>query len=344
MRAQGVLGPIDADALGTTLTHEHLLWDLTPWRGEPRTEREREAACGPVRPEVRATLRFDPCLSLDNLVQRDVELACAELRDALAAGVRTVVDPTNVSLGRDPAALRAIAERTGAQIVMGSGWYYQLVLDDAWAARSPADLSAELVRDVTEGVGESGIRAGVIGEIGTSSPITPLEERSVRAAARAQAETGAPLMVHLDGWGREGHRVLDLVAAEGGDITRTLLCHLNPSWHDDDYQRSLAERGAYLGFDMFGVDHFYPPDRASPDELSALGAVARLVGQGHRDRLLLSHDVYLKTMLRRHGGYGYAHLLSTLRPYLGLVGLSADDVDALFTANPRAYLCYLDGA
>lgn len=340
-RAQGVLGPIDADDLGVTLTHEHLLWDLTPWKSEPATEREREAATGPVRPEVRASLRFDPCLSLDNLVQRDVDVACEELGDALAAGVRTVVDPTNVSLGRDPQALAAIARRTGAQVVMGCGWYYQLVLDEAFAARAPADLTAELVRDVTVGVGDSGIRAGVIGEIGTSSPITPLEERSVRAAARAQRETGAPLMVHLDGWGREGHRVLDLVAEEGGDVTRTLLCHMTPSWDDDGYQRSLAGRGAYLGFDMFGVDHFYPPDRASPDELSALRAVARLASQGHRDQLLLSHDVYLKTMLRRHGGYGYAHLLTTLRPYLGLVGLSDADVAAVFTANPRSFLCFM---
>ena len=340
-RAQGVLGPIDAADVGVALTHEHLLWDLAPWQSTPRADREHEAARGPVRPEVRATLRFDPCLSLDNLVHRDVDVASEELGDALAAGVRTVVDPTNVSLGRNPEALARIARRTGAQIVMGSGWYYQLVLDDAFAARSPADLTAELVRDVTVGAGATGIRAGVIGEIGTSAPITPLEERSVRAAARAQHETGAPLMVHLDGWGREGHRVLDLVAAEGGDVTRTLLCHLNPSWDDDAYQRSLAERGAYLGFDMFGVDHFYPPDRASPDELSALRAIARLVAQGHRDRLLLSHDVYLKTMLRRHGGYGYGHLLTTLRPYFGLVGLTDDDVEALFTANPRAFLCFL---
>jgi phosphotriesterase-related protein len=119
---------------------------------------------------------------------------------------------------------------------MGAGYYTHRSLGTAVADRSVEEIAREIVADVQVGVGDTGVRAGLIGEIGTSSPITDLETKSLRAAAHAQAATGAPLMVHLDGWAREGHAVLDVVEAEGGDLGRVVLCHMNPSWKDMEYQ------------------------------------------------------------------------------------------------------------
>jgi phosphotriesterase-related protein len=333
MIAQTVLGPIPASELGLTLMHEHLLFDFSMCRSEPRTDLERTMAARPLERATLGALRFNPCVVPDNLEHRDVDLAVAEVAAFVEVGGRTLVDPTNASIGRDPTGLQAIARRSGLHIVMGSGYYYQVALDAAFARRGIDDIADEIVRDLTVGVGDSGVRAGLIGEIGTSSPITESEERSLRAAARAQARTGAPLMVHLDGWKREGGRVLDLIAAEGGDPHRTILCHLNPAWFDLDYQLALLERGAYLEFDMFGIDHFYPPDRASPGELPAIGAVARLIDLGHIDRLLLSQDIYLKMMLQSYGGYGYAHLLTNLLPYLDDAGIGAGERERMMVGN-----------
>ncbi len=341
MNAQTVLGPVPAAELGLTLMHEHLLFDFSVCLSAPRNALERTMAHHPLERATLGALRFNPCVVPDNLLQRDVELAIEEVETFIAVGGRTLVDPTNTSIGRDPVGLQDIAQQTGLHIVMGSGYYYQVALDDAFARRDIDEIADEIVREVSVGVAGSGIRAGLIGEIGTSSPITSSEELSLRAAAQAQARTGAPLMIHLDGWKRGGVRVLDLIEEEGGTLERTILCHLNPAWFDLDYQRALLERGAYLEFDMFGIDHFYPPDRASPGELPALGAVARLIELGFVEKLLLSQDVYLKMMLKRYGGYGYDHLFTNLAPYLEDVGIIEETWRLLFEENPRRMLAFL---
>jgi phosphotriesterase-related protein len=336
-----VLGPVSTAELGLTLIHEHLLFDFMSCLAEPRNSFEQEMASQPVNSTIRGALRFNPCLLADNLLHTDTELAVEEINAFKAAGGGTVVDPTNSSIGRNPLALKKIAEATGLNIIMGSGHYYQIALDDAFARRSVEDITAEIIKDVTVGVADTGVRAGLIGEVGTSSPITASEEKSLRAAARAQAQTRAPLMIHLDGWKREGNRVLDIIESEGGNLNRTILCHMNPSWFDLDYQSSLAERGAYIEYDMFGIDHFYPPDRASPGEIPALESVAKLIDIGYENNLLLSQDVYLKMMLKKFGGYGYDHLFTNLPPYIEAAGITGIHLNTLLVENPKQILAFI---
>ena len=136
-------------------------------------------------------------------------------------------------------------------------------------------VAEEITRDVVDGV--DGVRAGIIGEIGISKDFTAEEEKVLRGAARAQHATGVPLEVHLPGWERHGERVLDVVAEEGGDLRRTVLCHMNPSGHDFDYQVRLAERGAWLEYDMIGMDYFYADQQAqSPSDEENARALLRL--------------------------------------------------------------------
>src|SRR5581483_3421477 len=113
---------------------------------------------------------------------------------------------------------------------------------------------------------------------------------------------------------------------------------LNPSWFDLEYQASLARRGAYIEFDMFGINHFYPPDRASPDEIGPLKTVAEHIEAELIDRLLLSQDVYLKMMFRKFGGLGYVHLFTNLAPYFQQVEITQNQLDTIFIENPRHLL------
>jgi len=336
-----VLGPVPEEELGLTLMHEHTVFDFSCCLEVPRTPAEQAMAQRPVDAEILGALRFNPLLVADNLVQDDLELAIEEIGAFTTAGGRTLVDPTNASLGRDPLALQAIARATGLNIIMGAGYYTQAALDGKFAQRSINDIAKEISNDITSGVQGGNVRAGLIGEIGTGSPITPSEEKSLRASARAQAQTGAPLMVHLLPWGREGHRVLDLVQEEGGNVEHTVLCHMNASWFDVEYQTSLADRGAFLEYDMLGINHFYPPDMAAPGEIPALEAIAGLIGMGYLDRLLLSQDVYLKMMLRKYGGHGYAHLFVNLPPLFQAAGITQDHLHAVFVENPRQVLGFL---
>jgi phosphotriesterase-related protein len=149
--------------------------------------------------------------------------------------------------------------------------------------------------------------------------------------------TGLPLSVHLPGWRRYAHEVLDIVAEEGGDVRHTVLCHMNPSGEDFDYQVSVAERGAYIEYDMVGMDYYYADqDVQSPSDEENARNIARLVDNGFVDHLLVSQDVFLKMMLTRYGGFGYAYVLRHFVPRLRRHGLQDSEIERLLVGNPRA--------
>ncbi|WP_182899127.1 phosphotriesterase [Microbispora sp. H10830] len=331
-----VLGPVSADDLGITLCHEHLRNDgARAWHPAPEGDAEGELiARDPVRMEFLGRLRNDPYLSRDNVSLDDTGTAIEEVRRFAERGGRTLLEVTPEGIGRAPAELVAIARATGLNIVMGCGFYLQKTHPARVRSMTAADVADEIERDLTEGV-DGGVRSGVIGEIGVSPDFTAEEEKVLRGAARAQARTGVPLSVHLPGWVRHGHRVLDVVAEEGGLLAGTVLSHLNPSGADRDYQVSLALRGAYLGYDMCGMDYLYPGEGQSPCDEENAAAVAWLVRAGLGDHVLLSQDVFLKTMLVRYGGTGYAHILTHFVPRLHRHGLTAGDTTRLLADNPR---------
>ena len=336
-RVMTVTGEIRTDELGVTLVHEHVLVDASRWWRGPDSGAPEQVAMGPVDVSILGELRMDPFANRDNCVLDDVEVAVAELGQLHILGGRTVVDASGPGSGRDPIALRQISEATGLQIVMGSGFY----LDGSHPARvgsmSVEDIADEIIRDATEGVGDSGVRSGIIGEIGVSADFSPTERKSLRGAARAQQRTGLPLSVHMPGWLRRGDEVLDIVAEEGGDLDHTVLCHMNPSGADFDYQAGIAERGAYIEYDMVGMDFYYADQNAqSPcDEENAIN-IARLVKNGYGQKVLMSQDVFLKMMLTRNGGFGYGYILRHFVPRLQRHGLSSDQTLMLLVANPRA--------
>ena len=357
---QTVLGPVGADALGATLLHEHLLIDLWPWFDAAGGDRaagdgaadddaaDGERAAGDdeaddgagdelVGPTTIKRVRANPFAVRDNLVLGDHDLAAAELAPFAVAGGRTVVDLTLPEIGRRPEALADLARRTGLNIVMGCGRYI--------AAARPADLHDapterlrdELLRDLREGADGTAIRAGIIGEIGTSDPLHPDEARMLWAAGEAQAQTGAGLAVHLDPWGRNGHAVLDHVLGAGADPSRLMLAHLDPSIADPSYARSLAERGVTVAIDIWGDEDAYG-GRGMPTDEARIAAVLAAFDGGWADRLALSQDVCLKSQLRVHGGPGYAHLLTVIAPRLRASGLRDADIHLLFVGTPRRIL------
>jgi phosphotriesterase-related protein len=238
-----VRGPVALDALGITLMHEHLLLDARSWWHRPIEPERLHLASSPVHASIIGELRMDPFVNLDNCRLDDERLASAELLPFKALGGGTVVDPTCRGIGRDPLALKRISEAAGLNVVMGAGYYLQGSHPPAVAQMSADAIADEIVRDALEGADGTGVRIGLIGEIGVSGDFTDEEEKSLIGAARAQRRTGLPLMVHLPGWFRHGRRVLDVVEAEGADVRHTVLCHMNPSHDDVAYQTRLAERG-----------------------------------------------------------------------------------------------------
>ena len=299
-QVMSVTGPVDADDLGVVLPHEHVFANL-------------------VR-EYRGTGLLN-----------DEHLASMELTALRAAGGSTLVDLTLDEIGRDPAALRRAAEATGVTIIMGCGHYRDPYLDRDWFDRHAVDAIAdELVRDIEEGVGGTGIRAGVIGEIGADkSYVSAAEERSFRAAARAQLRTGLTISTHAARW-PVGLDQLALLTAEGVDPRRVIIGHAD-TVPLPEYHLRLARSGCYVSFDSIGTGTAY-------DLRRVVDYVLALVRAGHASQILLSHDVFLRGHLLADGGCGYGYLLTSFLPLLTQAGLDQEEARQLVTANPRAAL------
>ena len=329
-----VLGEIAAEALGVTLMHEHLLLDATPWHRPSELASLRPVAEQPVSIEILGLLRNDPFMCRDNCELFDEPVAIEEAGRFRLAGGDTIVDPTCRGIGRDPRALQRISRATGLHVVMGTGYYLHPAHPPHVRQMSVEAIAEEIEGDVVDGV--DGVRAGIIGEIGISKDFTSEEEKVLRGAARVQNATGVPLEVHLPGWERHGGRVLDVVAEEGGDLNRTVLCHMNPSGKDFEYQAGLARRGAWLEFDMIGMDFFYADQQAqSPSDDDNAEALARLREAGLLGNALISQDIFVKIQLVRYGGTGYAHILDHFVPRLRRHGFSEQEITMLLVDNPR---------
>ena len=331
-----VNGPINSGDLGVTLMHEHLQNDCSCWWNPPKDPARQYLAEGPVRIEILSELRQDPFVNKHNIALDEMDLCIEEIGAFARAGGRSVVDPTCRGIGRDPVKLRRIAAESGLNIVMGAGYYLASSMPDEVARLSIDDIADQIVTEALHGTDGTDAKIGLIGEIGVSSGFTASEEKSLRGAARAQVRTGLPLMVHLPGWFRLGHRVLDIAEAEGADLSHTVLCHMNPSHDDRDYQRSIAERGAFVEFDMIGMDYFYADQQVQcPGDDEVARAILRLADAGHLDRVLLSQDVFIKMMLTRYGGNGYAFVQRHFLPRLQRHGMDAALCAMLMTTNPR---------
>lgn len=330
-----VRGLVPASSLGITLPHEHILNDCRCWWHPPKEPERQYLADGPVRMDIIGELRMDPFVNLHNCALDEEDLAIRELMQFVAAGGRTVIDPTCRGIGRNPQALVRISEATGLNIIMGSGYYLQSSHPPEVKSLSIDAIADEIVAEALDGI--DGVRIGLIGEIGVSGDFTADEEKSLRGAARAQKRTGLPLMVHLPAWYRHAHRVLDIVEEEGGTLRHTILCHMNPSGADVDYQTSLASRGAFIEYDMLGMDYWYADQQVQcPSEEDNACAIAGLVRAGFGDRLLLSQDVFIKMMLTHYGGFGYAYVLRHFVPRLRRHGVGEGDIQAMLVSNPRS--------
>jgi phosphotriesterase-related protein len=307
-RVMTVSGPIPPESVGFALPHEHTKVSLWHIPG-----------------------RFDYWeLAADELTISD------ELRDFRRRGGRTLVDLTVQGIGRDPERLRRLAGRTGVQIVMGCGWYRgpyyppEALID----RRSVDSLADELVAEFEQGVGETGVRPGIIGEIGTDKPwISALEERVHRAAARAAIRTGMAVTTH-GVQSAVGEAQLDLFQSEGVDPGRVVIGHAD-SWPDLDHYLAILDRGANLQFDFLG-HRFDPVDEQREPRIIEL--IVELLERDYGAQILLSQDVCHDMQLKVNGGFGYTYLQQHFLPALRTAAVGEGELERIMVENPRRIL------
>lgn len=337
---QTVLGPVAPGDLGITLPHEHLLIDLGPRFIDPPDPAGRAVAREPLSLANLAWVRRNYLSSRDNIVLLDEDLAIEEARLFRDAGGGTIVDASSIGIRRDPAALQRISRATGLHVVAATGFYTEDFHAPDMTARSEDDLAAEIVRDLEIGIGESGVRAGIIGEVGCSWPLHPNERKSLRAAGRAQARTGAPISVHPGRSQAAPFEILDVLADAGADPSRIVMGHIERTELSRDDLLRLADTGCYLEYDWFGeTQSMHPTGPVNvPSDTERIDQIQLLLREGHGDQVLASHDVCLKTRLASRGGGGYAHLLRSVTGWMRAKGMTQAEIDRVLIANPRRML------
>jgi phosphotriesterase-related protein len=342
-RVQTVLGPIPAERLGVTTTHEHLLADLSHLQKPPVEASRRATFYAPLSMELLGRINFGGHTSLDNSRLLDVETAIGEALLFKRAGGDAIVEATSVGIGRDPEGLRQIARATGLHVIMGASYYVGASHPGDMDARSEDAIADEIVRDVVHGVGHSGVRAGVIGEVGCSWPLTANERKVLRASGRAQRRTGAPLLIHP---GRNEAAPLEIVTVlreVQTDLSRTIIGHIERTIFERSEMRKIAETGCVLEFDLFGREHSYykhSPDIDMINDAQRLKLLAWLIGEGLGRQIVMAQDTATKGHLVRYGGCGYAHILQNIVPRMRARGFREDDIQTMLVDTPRRLLAF----
>tara|TARA_Y100000590_G_scaffold213979_1_gene242551 strand:- start:6068 stop:7201 length:1134 start_codon:yes stop_codon:yes gene_type:complete len=357
-------GPVDPDNIGVALMHEHLFLDLRknhiphlkmvniPGRSEPIMTSEDFPATELKIWEAKLDfenlhLAKNVAPLSDNYVLDDENVAVDEVNWFKESGGGTIVDVTSIGMKRDPEALNRVSQATGINLIMGTGYYQKVFHPEDMDQLSVDTITAEIIHDVKIGVRDTGIRSGIIGEIGVNGdPITRNEEKSIRAASRASLQTGAAITFHRGGTGSERHITLNLVEEEGADLTRVIMGHSDEIAGDFELLESLLVRGVYIQFDLIGREYAVDQINAiSPEtslDLSVTGkdahSISKLIEAGYEDKILLSHDVCWKTHLKKYGGFGYSFIIERFLPYLRQIGVGDTQINKMMIENPKSIL------
>jgi phosphotriesterase-related protein len=314
VEVQTVAGPVDSADLGFTLMHEHVV---------------------SADPEIMAN--YPDWWDED----ADVAAARAELARIAGLGVRTVVDLTVIGLGRDVGRVRRIAASTGLHVIAATGVYAFAQLPRFFTRRGPGTpnggpdiLETLFIRDITEGIAGTGIRAGIIKCVTDEAGLTPDVEHALRASAVAHRATGVPISTHTNAAAQRGLDQQRVFAAEGVDLTRVIIGHSGDST-DLDYLMRLMDAGSYIGMDRFGLDTTLATQPRCE-------TVAALAARGYGGQMVLSHDTHCfslswdrgmraKVLPDWHLGFISAGVL----PRLLELGVTPEQIDQMMVANPR---------
>lgn len=296
-----VNGPIRPEELGITQTHEHVWFNAYEhYKGY-------------------------------QFVFEDEEMMASELGEFRKLGGGSVVEVSTAEIGRGPLPLQTISRMSGINIVMGSGWYREFGYPREVQEKTSNELADDLVQEIEHGVGDTGVRPGIIGEIGTGTGhILPAEERVFRAVALAQQRSGLAITTHTTRWGSLAMEQIAMLREFGVDLSRVVIGHLGDRI-GVRHLLPIAEQGVYVEVDNIGYLD-YQPEWVRADN------VAALVREGFVKQVLLSQDICQLTQLRYSGGVGYGYLLGTFVPMLRERGVSDEEIHTMLVENPARML------
>ena len=340
---QTVLGPIPPEQLGVTLTHEHLLIDLGTIMTPPANASALDFFSKPVTVEMLSEIRHYGRLNADNAQLFDVQTAIDEIALFRQHGGDSIVDATSIGIARDPVALVRISRASNVNIIMGSSHYVAAAHPADMNARSEDDIVRQIVGDVTLGADGTRVKAGIIGEVGCSWPLADNERKVLRASARAQRLTGAPVLIHPGRNESSPMEIIEVLAEAGADLDRTIMGHLDRTVFQHEILARIAEAGCYLEWDLFGRESSYytlNPGVDMPGDAKRIDDIAWIASQGYGNKIVISHDMASKDRLTKYGGHGYHYILANIVPRMRARGFTDEAVGNILINNPREALTF----
>ena len=252
-----------------------------------------------------------------------------EFKKLYEKGVRNIVDVTVVGMQHNPEYVRKVSELSGINIVQATGFYTQRFFPD-FVETDPIDsLASFMVKEILRGIADTDVKAGIIGEIGTSKDgFTQSEKKVFEAAVIAHKETGVPITTHAT-LGMFGQEQVSFFKERSVDLADVIIGHVDLSG-DTAYILRLLDQGVYVGFDTIGKEN-YQPDNVRVNMLKAISQ------EGLIDRVMLSMDITRRSSLEHMGGIGYSYLLDTFVPLMLEHGITEESINQMLVVNPRRF-------
>ena len=338
-----VRGVISADDAGLICPHEHLFIDMTHEAVEPKTDAEKELFYGDIQMKGLGVLHRNPYIVYTNLTLEDVDLAVEETKCLADYGCNLLVDVTSVGVGRDMMKLKEFCKKSDLNVIAGTGLFVHDALPKMYDDKTPEQIAAWMIDEIRNGHCDTGIKPGVIGEIGVSEKIYPVEEKSIRAAAIASVATDLPIYLHTYPWNRVALDAVKMLLEDGVKPENICICHLDVTF-DDEYMRQALDLGIYLEFDNLSKEFFFEPQEGAfaggpfATDVERVHKLKELIAEGYTDQLLLANDLCLKASLHHFGGSGYDHAFRNFVPMMRMYGISEEDIHQIVHVNPKRFL------
>ncbi|XP_018614321.1 N-acetyltaurine hydrolase [Scleropages formosus] len=340
---QTVLGLIEPQQLGRTMTHEHLTMTFECCYFPPAPHEESMAEA-PIEMKNLFWLKQNPYSSHENLLlNQEIDAVKEELLVYKQAGGGAIVENTTMGISRNVATLKRLAQETGVHIIAGAGFYVDITHSEETRKMTVEKLSDVIISEVLHGADGTDIRCGVIGEIGTSWPITDSEKRVLQATAHAQAQLGCPVIIHPGRNSAAPGAVVRILQEAGGDIGKTVMSHLDRTILDHGELLEFAKMGSYLEYDLFGTEMLNYPFNLKvdmPSDNQRVKTLTCLVAEGYEDKIVIAHDIHTKNRLTKYGGHGYSYILNSIVPKMLLRGITQSQVNKILIDNPREWLTF----
>ncbi|CAD6242147.1 GSCOCG00009422001-RA-CDS [Cotesia congregata] len=340
---QTVLGSTELSKLGRTLTHEHLALDFDKFYVPPPRELSKHFRANFDIGNL-GFVRQYPYSSRYNVTFNDVDTRKAifeEIKLFKLHGGGTIVENTSHGIKRDIPLMVQVSQQIGVNIIVGTGHYVEACQKDLINEEQMYNL---ILKELTEGCEEyPSIKAGFIGEVGSSWPITEFEKKAIRATAKVQKQLNCPVSFHPGRNSQAPFEIMRIYLEAGGDSKKAVMSHLDRTLMKKDELLEFAKLGCYTQFDLFGTEcSYYQLDEKTdmPSDAQRLDRIGWIKQDRGVEQVLMSHDIHTKHRLVQFGGHGYSHIYTNILPRMPARGFTAQEIDTITIDNPRRWLAY----